>query len=283
MDRNIIIILVSAIILPWCIYVHKARKSLSGGTIAAGYAIMALWVIMVGLPNIPVLIAPFSPPIHGRVVDVTNQPVANCNIKAYWEIETIGLAGGHWESYQQFITKTNTHGDFHIPRRLKALSLYGLLPALEIASHYNGIKILAYAHGYSYSFDKIDREKQRGAWQPLDMSIRMYKPSDTYLRDKILSLKSEFKSWNVPRGEITDEDKEFLLEDYRYNYGLFITTIKGEKSKENKSALIVYASSLSRFGDNRSAIGILLKLKNDYPDSSKFADQEIEELKRSVK
>jgi hypothetical protein len=284
MDRNIIIILISSIVVPWCIYVIKGRKFLGAGVVMTSYAISALWVLMIVLPNVPFLLSPFTPPIHGQVIDAeSNQPLANCNIKAYWEIETISIAGGHWETYQQFITKTNAQGEFHIPRRIKVLTIWGFLPALEVTSHYNGTKVLAYAHGFSYSFDKIDRQTIRKSWQPVEMMIRMYKPSEMYLLDKVYSLKSEFKSWNVPSGIITDEDQEFLLEDYRYNYRLFTSLIKDEKSKKNESTLIDYASSLKKLGDHKTAIEVYQKLKNDYPESAQFADQEIEILKRNFK
>lgn len=283
MDRNVIIILISLIILPWCIYVHRSRKSLGGGTIAAGYIVFALWAFMVGLPNIPVLIAPFSPPIHGKVFDAeTNKPLVNCNIKAFWGIEELGIAGGHWESYQQYVTKTNAQGEFQIPRRMKILSLNGFLPALQMASHYDGTKVLAYAHGYSYSLEKINVEKQRGAWKQIDLSISMFSPSQAYLREIISTLESQLESWNVPRKILTDEDKKFLAEDYRYNFGLFTTLVKDKKSKENQATLIHYASSLSRLGDNKTAIEAYESLQDDDPDAARYIKLRIEELKRDL-
>lgn len=284
MDRNILIILSSSIIIPWCIYVIKGRKSLGGGTVTIAYTVMALWGLMVALPNIPFLLSPFSPPIHGQVIEArTDRPIVNCNIKAYWEIETISIAGGHWESYQQFETKTNAQGEFLIPRRLKVLSVFGFLPALEIVSHHNGTRVLAYSHGYSYSEVKIERQKQGISWKPLKLVIKMNKPSETYLREVINSLESKFESWNIPSRTLSDDDKKFLLEDYRYNYGLFAAMIKDEKSKDNKLTLIDFSSSLKRLGDNKTAREVYQKLKNDYPESAQFADQEIEILKRMFK
>ena len=284
MDRNIIIALLSSIIIPWGIYVIKARKSLEAGVVMTGYAMLASWVVMIGLPNIPFLLSPLTPPIHGSVIEGrTNQPVADCNIKAYWEIETISIAGGHWESYQQFETKTNAQGEFIIPRRLKTLTVLGFLPALEVVSHHNGIRVLAYAHGYSYDEKKIERQKLGITWKASDMLIKVYPPSDTYLREVISSLESKFESWNIPNRILTDEDVKFLREDYRVNFGLFTSMTKNEKSKENKSTLIDFASSLQRSGDYKTAIKALEKIKNDYPESAQFAAQEIETLRRNVK
>lgn len=248
-----------------------------------GYILIALWLFMIGLPNIPFIISPFTPPIHARVVEArTNLPIANCNIKAYWELEEIGIAGGHWESYQQFVTKSNAQGEFIIPRRLKVLSVFGFLPALEIVSHHNGIRVLAYAHGYSYTEAKIERQNLGNLWQASELTIKMYAPSEAYLREQIYSLESKIKSWNIPSGILSDEDKMFLKEDYRHNYVLFNQLVKGEKSKENKSALITHASSLESLGDYETALEAYQKLKNDYPDSAQFADQEIEMLQRNL-
>jgi len=249
-----------------------------------GYSISALWVFMIALPNIPFFLSPFTPPIHGSVIEArTNQPIANCNIKAYWEIETISLAGGHWESYQQFETKTNAQGEFLIPRRFKVLSVFGFLPALEVVSHHNGTRVLAYSHGYSYSEDKIERQQQGKSWQTTELMVKMFQPTDTYLREVISSLEAKFESWNIPSRILSDEDKEFLKEDYRHNYGLFIAMIKDEKSKEINSALFNFASSLRRLDDYRAAIEVYQKLKNDYPDDAKYVEHVIEQLKRNIK
>jgi len=280
MIRNLIIILLSAGIVAWSVYVLKGRKYLSKPTKTIASIIFVIWLATIGIPNIPVLLAPLSPPIHGSVVDAkTGKLIINCNIKAYWEIEELIFPGVHRETYQQYTTKTDAQGIFNIPRRLKVLSIYGLFPI--IADHYDGIWILAYTHGYSYSRQKINQSQQRGSLYPVDVTIKMGRHTPEHFTDDIYNL--EFELTKYPGREGTKEDENFLLEDVSYNYSHFNNIFQYATFDQIKSALIYFASSFSTYGDNNKAIEIYKRLKYEYPESTGFANREIEQLQRNIK
>jgi len=268
------------VIISWCVYVYKNRDSQGSSTKSTASIIMVFWTVLIGLPNIPVLLMPFSPPIHGHV---TNQPSSGCNIKAYWVIEEIGLAGGHTETYKQFSTKTDAQGNFVIPRRIKALTVLGFLPALQLASYYGGINILAYAYGHPYTFERLEGSKQLLSLTPLKLSMNLMPPASEYLRSKMFDLGLKFDTWNSPRGVLTDEDKEYLLKDKVFIFSNFKEIFTGADPKEIYSALIRLGSGLGDYGDYKTAIDVFQKLKNEFPEATKFADREIEQLKSNTK
>ena len=150
MTRNIIIIMVSFGIVGWNLFIFKRRVIFSKTTRNIALVMLVLWVPTTLLPNIPILLSPLSPAIHGQVIDAeTKQPITDCNIQAYWQTETFFIAGGHWEAYKSFHTKTNSQGEFAIPRYQKALSVYFIYPC--IITRYSGVNIFTYDYGHRYN------------------------------------------------------------------------------------------------------------------------------------
>jgi hypothetical protein len=246
-----------------------------------------IWSLSTFIFNIPVILSPLTPAISGRVINAeTKQPVANCNIKAYWQIESGTPQGGHWETYHQIITKTDEKGEFQVPRYMKALGLYGLFPI--IMSHYGGIKIIAYTHGFKYGLTKIERSQSGPAIiepsQPtsINRTILMEKSRPPDLTYDIFNLDRIFELNNQPRGK-TSEDNKYLLDDYHYYYDRMHTIFNTSNTKDVKSAYIVFASAFERFGDKKTAIDAYQLLKREFPESANFADREIDELKKSAK
>lgn len=277
MVRNVIIVLFSSMIVSWCVYVYKNRKSLDDGTVRIGRKVFIVWLIMIGLPNIPVLIMPVTPTVHGRI---TNQPGSSCNIKAYWVVSQIGLAGGNTETYEQFSTKTDTDGNFTIPKRMKALSVLGLLPAFQIASGFGGTYILAYTPGYPHSSDW-----GAGPYSimPIKLEMQIYPPGNEYLRSKMLDgLDLAFMSWNEPRGELTDEDKAYLLENSQYIFRHFDEIYNLAKPNDIETGFIRVGSNLIEYGDYKTAYEVYSRMKQQFPDDTTFADRELEQLSRRM-
>jgi hypothetical protein len=278
MERNLIIIGLSLIIVSWCIYVHKNRKSLSGKVVRIGRMVFIMWTLMIGLPNVPVIIMPFTPTVYGHI---SGQPGSSCNIKAFWVVSQISLFGGHRETYAQFSTKTDAEGNFVIPRKMKALAVLGFLPRLEFASGFGGTYILAYTPGYPHSSDW-----GAGPYSimPIKLTIQMYFPGDEHLRSEMLDgLELELTSWNLPRGTLTTEDKAYLLEHCRYVFEHFDEIYRFAKSNEVETALIRLGSNLSGLGDYKTAIQVSQKRKIIFPNDTRFADNEINRLKGYIR
>lgn len=274
MLRNIIIILVSAGIISWNYYVFKRQESPAPTAKKVAMTLLIIWLLTTFLPNIPVLIFPFTPAIKGRVINQeTKQPVANCNIKAHWQDMSATLAGGHWETYHQFITKTDEKGEFQIPRYVKILGLYGFFPL--ILTRYEGIRIVAYTHGFAFSQDEINRSEHGR----VEITVEMYKNiNPEYFTDRIWSLGRYLDSHNKPR-KLTRDDKIYLLEDFHYHYERMETVIPKSDSKKFELELISFASAFDKFGDKKKAIEVFQRIGREFPESFSFANSEIEKLK----
>jgi hypothetical protein len=171
MLRNVIIILASIAVVAWNIYVFRNRKKFSFTKKNYAVGLLVLWLLTTFILNAPVILSPMSPSIRGTVIsEETKQPIANCNIKAYWQVMTAGPGGGDTrDTYHQIITKTDGKGEFQLPRYPKVLGLYGFLPI--IMTQYDGIRIVAYIHGYGYSQEDVDRLQS----SPFEATINMYK------------------------------------------------------------------------------------------------------------
>ena len=104
------------------------------------------------------------------------------------------------------------------------------------------------------------------------------KPS--YLMDDLYRLKEILSANNLPPG-VTTDDRRYLLDDYYYYYQRVKNIFEKSNSKEVKSALIGFASAFEELGDKPKAIKVYLRLKNEFPQNSNFADLEIYKLKMS--
>lgn len=284
MARNIIIILASLSIVIWSLYVLKKRKIFSFTTKNFALGLLLLWFLTTFLFNIPLILSPLTPAINGTVIDaVTKRPIATCNIKAYWQFESGTPAGRHFETYHQFITKTDEKGKFQVPRYIKVLGLYGFFPI--IVSRYGGIKIVAYTHGFKFVYGGVAPYSSMPTIiepsQPAAVSevIKMEKSHPSYLMDDLYNLKEIFRTENIPPGP-TAEDKKYLLEEYNYYYERIGSIFKNSKTKEIESVLFVLANAFKEFDHKERAIEVYQRLKKEFPESATFVDQELDQLKR---
>lgn len=278
MLRNVIILLVSLCIVLLNLYVFKWQKNTSSLTRKVAISLLVIWLLTTFLPNIPVILFPLTPAVKGRVISAeTKQPIANCNIKANWQDMSASLAGGHWETYHQFITKTDDKGEFQIPRYVKLLGLYGFFPLM--LTRYEGIRIVAYTHGFTFSQYEIYRSEHGRVEKIIEMSKNL---NPEYFTDNIWSLGGYLDSHNKPR-KMTDEDKAYLLEDFRYHYERMESVIPKSNSKKYKQTLISFASAFDKFGDKEKAIEVFQRIGMEFPESFNFANNEIENLKIEIK
>lgn len=282
MTRNLIILLMSSGFVSWCIYILKNRKAFSSTSKRITAVLFIIWLLIIFLPNIPVVLHPLSPLVKGKVVDaITNEPITNCNIKAYWEIESATPQGGHWQTYYQYATKTDSKGEFQLPRHLKVLSNYGLFP---LPSYYGGVRIFAFTHGYKHSGSGVEHmltEAEKKAYlypQIESITIKMDKSAVSYLMSDISSLAYSLKSSNMPH-ELTSEDKKYLHDDYLYYYERVPSIFNSLGRKEMESVLISFASAFKEYGNSSKAIEVYEQIKSVFPESGSFADQEIKQLR----
>lgn len=156
--RNVIIIVVSAGIVFWCLYVFIKQRNFSSFTKKTTFGLGLLWLLTTFFPNIPIVSSPLTPQIKGKIIDTeTKQPVASCNIKAYWEVETHSLVGATTKSYHMFHTNTDANGHFEIPKYQKILGLYGFFP-LVLSNQFSGMHIVAYDYSHKYKLISVDKE-----------------------------------------------------------------------------------------------------------------------------
>ena len=283
MTRSVIIIVFSVFILGFSVSVFRNWKLAGEKERLIAVIIIIIWSIMVGLPNIPIFISPFSPPINGTVYDsATKQPIADCYIKANWKIEEIGLAGGHWGTNYQYVTKTNSKGEFHIPRRLKVFNLSGFLPAFEVFSGYNGLTIYAFAKGYVYASQDISRESQFLSYRPVTMTLYPSRPYPEYFTS-LNGLKSELATNNVQYGVLTEEDSDFLKEDNEANYAQFSTIYRDAMPEEVVSSLYRFARKFEEFAEFSKAIEVYQRITVEFPNEAEKANRELERLRRNTK
>lgn len=293
MLRNVIIILVSMAVIGWNIYVFKNRKQFTFAKKNFALGLLVLWLITMFILNIPIILSPLSPAIKGKIVNSeTNLPIANCNIKAYWQVMSASVGGGASQTYHQVITKTDEKGEFKISRYPKVLGMFGFFPFM-IISHYDGIRIIAYTHGFAYELKELDKFEptpnlleavSRSRPDVIEKTIKLGKnlTPDFYTgySEGIWGLGGLFHSYNM-YGIVTEEDKKYLLADFHYYYKYIQEVFNKSEPDKFKTALITFASAFKNFGDNEKAIEVYQRIKRDFPDSADFADNEIEQLKKT--
>lgn len=293
MLRNVIIILISMAVIGWNIHVFKNRKQFTFAKKNFAIGLLVLWLITTFIFNIPIILSPLSPTIKGKVVNSeTNLPIANCNIKAYWQVMSASVGGGASQTYHQVITKTDENGEFQIPRYPKVLGLFGLFPFL-IISHYDGIRIIAYTHGFSYELIELDKfgptpnvleALSRLGPDVIEETIKLGKkltPGFYNGYRDIWGLEGLFNSYNMHR-IVTEDDKRYLLADFHYYYKYIQEVFSKSEPDKYESALITFASAFKKFGDNEKAIEVYQRIKKDFPGSADFADNEIKRLEKSL-
>lgn len=277
MLRNVIIMLVSTGIVLWNYYLFKRQENPTPKARRVALWVLIIWLLTTFIPNIPIILFPLTPSVKGRVISAeTKQPIANCNIKAYWQDMSATLAGGHWETYHQFITKTDEQGEFQIPRYFRLLGLYGFFPLM--LTRYEGIRIVAYTHGFAFSAGEINRSEHGQVEKTLEMSKNL---NPEYFTENIWSLGMYLNSHNKSR-KMADEDKTYLLEDFHYYYERIESVIPKSNSKRFEQGLISFASAFKKYGDTKKAIEVYQRLGREFPESLSFANNEIENLKIEI-
>lgn len=196
--------------------IHKLRK---GDGFNLKFVVLAIILFFSFiLPNLPVVISPFTPKIKGKVTDyVTQQPMANCNVIASWETRTIAFPEwGRNNVYHQFITKTDANGEYQIPRYMKPLTWIDIG---YFKNWFGGIHIVAYTHGYDIGASGIDEQGKKTSF---DMRLSQTNPA--YVDHTISTLMTVFDSKNFYKrkirsslqpsyDDISQEDKQYILDE----------------------------------------------------------------------
>ncbi len=276
MTRNVIIILVSAGIVAWSLYVFKKRAIFSWPIKTIALLIFILWLFTTFLPNLPIILSPLSPLVKGKVLDAsTSRQIANCYIESFWETESITPAGGHIGPYNSYFTKTNEKGEFQIPRHPKSLTVYGVTFPI-IASRYNGLKIIAYSHGYKNTLiPMVDSTKKELSdfiihMEPIEKPIDFFK--------NVLDLRSKLEIQDFFIKGLTVSEKQYFFDDFYIYDNQFGSSFVAESTKDNETILYALVSIYKEVSDPKQAAIIMQKLVKIFPNNSRIVEHEINKL-----
>lgn len=215
------------------------------------------WLIDIFIPNIPLLIAPMTPTIKGKIFDAeTRRPLTNIDIKVAWPLHNVGPGGGGGLMYKTtYTTKSDEHGEFIIPRRWKPVSRWVFPLGF---SNYAGIAMIAYSYDYEF----------RELWPKehiIEIPMKPIKDEKTFL-ENILNIYWEGVSKMGPYIEdsyknLSPDEKRFFMNAYeQFEKKYPDTTV-------DKDYLGSVASMFEKLGAPQKAIGINQKIINKYPSS----------------
>lgn len=287
MRGDIVILIISVFIVGFFIIMKRRKTEPQQGWLVSvaprrpaqnfSNILFVIWLIAIFLPNVPVLVAPLTPAIQGKVIDAeTKEPLKNINIKIGWQVGYRTIAGGPPVIYRTYSTKSNENGEFQIPRVFKPLSILAF-PLFYRA--YEGIRILAY--GYDYEF-KMIWPKER----VIMLSMNLIKNEKNFL-ENILKVYWEGISSFGPYIEeesyknVTIEEKRFMMNAYSY----FEKRFPNANYYEDKSYFGRLANTFDNLKEPVEAIKINQLIIQKYPSSvsAEIAKKDIERLEKVYK
>ena len=270
MYRNLIIMSVSFFILFMFTYVYLKREKVHKSTKIFSIILFVIWMVMIAIPNTLILESPLTPAVSGKLIDAdTGQPISGCNVKGYWQIESITIVGMHWDAYERFDTNTNNRGEFQLPRYFKALSLFGAFPVLM--QHYGGIRVAVYSHGYKYTITTVSRSEKKSV--TLTISLKRLDDPKAYL-ENLLNL--NFDVLSHYQNKITNDEKKYLVDEYRAFDTNFLN-VNYEMLRAGQYLGRV-AALFEGLGEIEEAMSVLRKEIAQYPDKSLYFKSEIRRL-----
>lgn len=150
MLSDLISILLTIALLSTCIHGIKTKYRILAVAVLTLSVLPILFSVVI---NIPIIISPLTPKAHGKVIDVeTNKPLADINIKAGWIVGGATVAGASGGYYKLYKTKTDSNGEFVLPRAFKALNERGLVGTRE----FGGVTVVIYPQTYDYKVVRIN-------------------------------------------------------------------------------------------------------------------------------
>lgn len=277
MTRNVVIICFCVFVTLWNVYLKKSELFSALPLKFIARALLVFCIFAIFIPNIPVVYSLYTEPIKGKVVDsTTNMPIANCNIIASWDIQSIVVPfGSDKYTYHQYITKTDTNGEYIIPRHMKPLSI---IEMVLIRNGFGGVGIVAYTHGYSLGASGIDEHGNKSSFD-----MRLHKPGPEYVSHTISTLEAIFNSKNYKKREfgrrlsygimsyeeITQEDKRYILEECRIFDARLKELVKTHRYRDTMNAMEALSQYYEKLGDIAAAEDVKKRTKELFPDPSK--------------
>ncbi len=275
--RNIIILAgMLAVAIYFALIFSRKWKSFSGGERFFQIGLLVLWLIIIGVPNFPVLFSLFTFPIEGKVIDsTTKKPIANCNIIASWETQTVFIAGARNDTYHQYITKTDANGKYQIPRYIKPLSIIDIG---IIRNGFGGVYIAAYIHDYSPSVTGFDFREERTA-----LDLELHETNPEYVDHYISKLEAIFNSKNYKKmkigqhlsygimsyDEIYKDDKRYILDECRLLDTKLREHVKTNKYRDTMLSMEALGRYYEKLGELEAAADVRKRTNEIFPDRDK--------------
>lgn len=281
MFGNIVILLISVFVIGLNIYVLICKKNASVTAKLISILLFVVWILSIQIPNMPILKAPFTSALKGRVIDAeTKKPLPNINVKIGWKTAYATAGGGSPAIYKALPATTDEKGEFSIPTALKQLSIY-IWPFFS--REYGGIRIIAYSCDYEFVRKDISADAET---KLVEIPIRLIKDEKSYL-ENILNIYWNGLAILGPHIEdhyknVTPDEKRFLINAY-HSFDKKYPNSNYDSFKD-KAYLGQLATTFNEL-EPLLAVEINQKIIEKYPSdfSARYAKEEIERLKKVYK
>jgi|SRR6185369_3458843 len=255
MSGNIIIILFFIITV---VATYYSLKSGSRPAIVLSLLICLPYILMVLSLNISCIFMPFTSKVDGKVIDAdSKKPIAGINVKVGWYVGSSSVGGGSGNYYKIYSTKTDSNGQFTIPRGIKALSVE-VPPIIPLITRsFKGISITIYPDNYDYKAVRKDRFQG----DQLEIALKPVKTDKDFL-ENIVTYWNSLSELKLEIGQsISDQSQTKWLKNSYYEFEK-----KYPNSNEDKDYLEDLAHILNSINAHET-VYVLNKLLIKYPDS----------------
>lgn len=207
----------------------------------------------------------YVPEIKGRVIDAeTGKPMQGVNMRIRWVTGYADPGGGHGGTFKVYATKTDTNGQFVLPRTIK--------PKIPIIETYRGEQIVIYEHGYVHQ--DIWRDAQRNE-MITNHEVALTKiNSDEEYHKNITKLAIGLLSSDT----IVFYDLSFLADEYKIFLSKYADSGYSDQNYRNLASL--YEIDMH---DYRAALEINREFAMKYPRSSAVDKVKSEDIPRLEK
>ncbi len=278
MFGNIAILLISVFVIGFNIYVLIYKKNASVIAKLISILLFVVWILSIQIPNMPILKAPFTSALKGRVIDAeTKKPLPNINVKIGWKTAYATAGGGSPAIYKALPATTDEKGEFSIPTALKQLSIY-IWPFFS--REYGGIKIIAYSYDYEFVEKNISADAET---KLVEIPMRLISDDKSYL-ENILNIYWRGFAILGPHIEdhyknVTPDEKKFLINTYHSFDKKYPNSNYDELKKQEYLGQL--ATTFNKL-EPLLAVEINQKIIEKYPSdfSARYAAEEIERLKK---